>query len=136
VVLVMDTIVIAGKEYNELGVFNEKDEYIRLEAVDLCFALTKLIFDKSALVRAAVARKKVGHEYLVKDSSWRVRATVAKYTDQKHILDQLVADNNEFVRFVVVKRGHGLDSFVHDADEEIASIARYQLQNNEQACLA
>jgi len=132
----MDTVVIAGKEYNELGVLKERDEYIRLEAVDLCFALKKLIHDKSALVRAAVARKKVGHEFLVKDKSWRVRATVAKYADQKNILDLLVTDNNEFVRFVVVKRGHGLNSFIHDADDEIASIARYQLQNDERASLA
>jgi len=132
----MDTVVIAGKEYNELGVLKERDEYIRLEAVDLCFALKKLIHDKSALVRAAVARKKVGHEFLVKDKSWRVRATVAKYADQKNILDLLVTDNNEFVRFVVVKRGHGLNSFIHDADDEIASIARYQLQNDERAGLA
>lgn len=131
----MDTIVIAGKEYDELGVLKDTDEYVRLEAVDLCFALKKLIHDKSALVRAAVARKKVGHEFLVKDESWRVRATVAKYTDQENILDLLVTDNNEFVRFVVVKRGHGLDSFVHDVDEEIASIARYQLQNDVQVVL-
>jgi len=132
----MDTVVIAGREYSELGVLKERDEYIRLEAVDLCFALKKLIHDKSALVRAAVARKKVGHEFLVKDKSWRVRATVAKYADQKNILDLLVTDNNEFVRFVVVKRGHGLNSFIHDSDEEIASIARYQLQNDERASLA
>ena len=56
----METITIAGRRYDEQGIVNEKEEYIRLEAVDLCFGLKKLIYDKSALVRTAVARKKVG----------------------------------------------------------------------------
>ena len=80
-----------------------------------------------------MARKKVGHELLVKDESWRVRATVAKYTDDPKLLDFLVKDENNFVRYVVVKRGHGLKQFIDDIDEEISSIARYQLQNNEVA---
>ena len=125
----MSTVIIAGKEYDESAILKEKEEYIRLEAVDLCFALKKLASDKSALVRAAVARKKVGHEFLVKDDCWRVRATVAKYTDNNCILDELVDDLHDFVRFVVVKRGYGLAVFANDPDEEIASIAKYQLQN-------
>jgi len=126
----MDTIVIAGKKYNASGIFKEKEEYIRLEAVDSCFALSALVHDKSPLIRTAVARKKVGHEFLVKDSNWRVRATVAKYTDNANYLNLLAKDINDFVRFVVVKRGHAPDCFVNDTDEEIASIARYQLQKN------
>jgi len=126
----MDTIKIAGKEYDQLGITKEKEEYIRLEAVDLCFGLSALIYDNSVLVRVAVARKKVGHELFVTDESWRVRATVAKYTDDNKILDILIKDENEFVRFVIVKRGYGLVFFVNDTDEEIASIARYQLQQN------
>ncbi|MFW5444592.1 MAG: HEAT repeat domain-containing protein [Methylococcaceae bacterium] len=125
----MDTIEIAGKKYNETKISKEKEEYIRLEAVDLCFALKQLVSDSSWLVRTAVARKKVGHDLLVKDENWRVRATVAKYTDDSSIIDELASDENDFVRFVIVKRGYCLDSFVSDEDEEIASIARYQLQN-------
>ena len=129
----METITIAGRRYDEQGIVNEKEEYIRLEAVDLCFGLKKLIYDKSALVRTAVARKKVGHELFVNDENWRVRATVAKYTDDPEVLDLLINDENNFVRYVLVKRGHGLKLFIDDIDEEIASIARYQLQNNEAA---
>ena len=129
----MDTIIIAGRVYDERGIAKEKEEYIRLEAVDLCFGLKKLIYDKSALVRTAVARKKVGHEFFVKDENWRVRATVAKYTDDTGILDQLVNDENDFVRFVIVKRGHGLEHLIDDLDEEISSIARYQIEQNKVA---
>lgn len=129
----METITIAGRRYDEQGIVNEKEEYIRLEAVDLCFGLKKLIYDKSALVRTAVARKKVGHELFVNDENWRVRATVAKYTDDPEVLDLLINDENNFVRYVIVNRGHGLKLFIDDIDEEIASIARYQLQNNEAA---
>jgi len=125
----METITIAGRKYDERGIAKEKEEYIRLEAVDLCFGLRRLVYDKSALVRTAVARKKVGHELFVSDESWRVRATVAKYTDDSKVLDQLINDESDFVRFVLVRRGHGLNHFVNDVDEEIASIARYQLQN-------
>lgn len=124
----MDTITIAGRKYDEKGIAKEKEEYVRLEAVDLCFGLKHLIFDKSALVRTAVARKKIGHELFVNDKSWRVRATVAKYSDDPKVLDQLLKDENDFVRFVLVKRGHGLVHFTKDTDEEIVSIARYQLQ--------
>ncbi len=123
----MDTVTIAGTKYNELSIFNEKEEYIRLEAVDLCFALRKLIYDQSALVRTAVARKKIGHDILSKDKNWRVRATVAMHTEDTSLLKKFVDDENDFVRFVVVKRGSCLESFVNDRDEEIASIARYQL---------
>ena len=119
----MEKITISGRRYDEQGIANEKEEYIRLEAVDLCFGLKKLVFDKSALIRTAVARKKVGHDLLVKDESWRVRATVAKYTDDPKLLDFLAKDENNFVRYVVVKRGHGLKQFIDDVDEEISSIA-------------
>jgi len=125
----MDTITISGKTYTESSIVKEKEEYIRLEAVDLCFALRKLIHDKSSLVRTAVARKMMGHEFLVKDTCWRVRATVAKYTTDTQVLDKLITDEHTFVRFIVVKRGYQLEHFVNDIDEEIASSARYQLQN-------
>lgn len=129
----MDSIVIAGRKYSEARILKEKEEYIRLEAVDLCFALSALVYDKSVIVRAAVARKGVGHEILVNDESWRVRAIVAKYTDEAEYLNVLANDKNDFVRFVVVKRGWLLDLFVDDIDEEIASIARYQIQNSQVA---
>ncbi len=128
-VLDMDTVVISGKKYNEIDLLKEKEEYIRLEAVDLCFALTYLIQDASAVVRAAVARKKVGHDMLVADESWRVRATVAKYTNESKYLEVLSKDKNDFVRYIVVKKGYCLESLKNDVDEEIAATARYQLQN-------
>ena len=40
----MEKITIAGRRYDEQGIANEKEEYIRLEAVDLCFGLKKLVF--------------------------------------------------------------------------------------------
>ncbi len=132
----MDTITISGKTYTETSITKEKEEYIRLEAVDFCFALRKLIHDKSSLVRTAVARKMMGHEFLVKDKCWRVRATVAKYTTDTQVLDKLITDEHTFVRFIVVKRGHQLEHFVDDVDEEIASSARYQLQNPDEVKVA
>jgi len=129
----MDTIVISGRKYSEDEVSREKEEYIRLEAVDMCFALTALIEDTSDVVRAAVARKKVGHDILVADKCWRVRATVAKYTDNPKYLKKLASDENEFVRYIVVKKGYCLDFLKNDEDEEIASTARYLLQNLELA---
>ncbi len=124
----MTTIAINGKTYSEHDIVKEKEVYVRLEAVGLCFALRALVNDSSALVRCAVARKKVGHEHLVYDSNWKVRATVAQYCDDDGLLDILKNDMNDFVRFIVVKRGYGLEQFIHDVDEEIASIARYGLQ--------
>jgi len=132
-VIDMDTVIISGKRYNEMDVVREKEEYVRLEAVDLCFALTRLIQDASPVVRAAVARKRVGHETLVADESWRVRATVAKYTNNEKYLEILANDINEFVRFIVVKKGCCLESLKNDMDEEIAAIARNLLQNLELA---
>jgi len=129
----MDTVIISGRKYNEMDVVKEKEEYIRLEAVDLCFALTRLIKDASPVVRAAVARKKVGHETLVTDENWRVRATVAKYTSNEKYLEILAKDMNDFVRFIVVKKGYCLESLKNDEDEEIAATARYLLQNLEMA---
>ena len=124
----MDTVVISGREYTELEIVNETEEYIRLEAVDLCFALNRLVWDRSSLVRTAVARKNIGHKTLVNDESWRVRATVAKYANEDDVLNKLIEDENDFVRFVIVKRGIGLERFINDSDEEISSIARYELQ--------
>ncbi|MCF6204714.1 MAG: hypothetical protein L3J59_13775 [Methylococcaceae bacterium] len=129
----METIVISGKTYDETALINEKEEYIRLEAVDMCFALSALVYDKSSLIRTAVARKKVGHDLLVNDDSWRVRATVAKYTDNTEILDKLINDEKDFVRFIIVKRGYALEFFINDEDEEIASIAKHQIQQREVA---
>ncbi len=129
----METIVISGKAYDEVAIINEKEDYIRLEAVDMCFALNALVYDESSLIRTAVARKKVGHDQLVNDESWRVRATVAKYTDDTEILDKLINDEKDFVRFIIVKRGYALEFFINDEDEEIASIAKYQIQQQEVA---
>jgi uncharacterized protein with PhoU and TrkA domain len=124
----MDTITISGRSYDEKTITKEKEEYIRLEAVDLSFALSRLVYDKSSLVRTAVARKKVGHNLLVNDESWRVRATVAQYTNKTVVLDQLTHDENDFVRYIIVKRGHNLEAYLNDPDEEVASIARYLIQ--------
>lgn len=129
----METIEISGRRYTEEKIVKEKEEYVRLEAVDMCFALHKLAHDSSSLVRTAVARKKVAHDVLVNDDSWKVRATVAKYTDNSDILDQLINDPNDFVRYNLVKRSYRLEAFVNDPDEEIASTARYQLQNQKTA---
>ena len=122
-------VEISGKYYTEQEILKSKDEYVRLEAVDQCFALRGLVKDPSALVRTAVARKGIGHEILVHDDSWRVRATVAKYSMEKSILDALVEDVHDFVRFVLVKRRYALEYFLDDADEEIATIARQQFEN-------
>jgi hypothetical protein len=124
----MQTIEIDGKIYSIQKIIAEKEEMIRLEAVDKCFALMELVDDRSALVRAAVARKKIGHEQLVYDESWRVRATVAQNCSDARLLDVLSRDENEFVRYIVAKRGHALERFVNDCDEEIASLARYAIQ--------
>lgn len=128
----MDTVTISGKLYDEATVVKEREEYIRLEAVDLNFALSQLIYDDSSLVRTAVARKKVGHEILVNDPSWRVRAMVAQYTDDTTILDKLTHDEHDFVRFVIVKREHNLEVYLDDKDEEVAAIARYLIQQQQQ----
>ncbi|MCK5831032.1 MAG: hypothetical protein KAH20_12105 [Methylococcales bacterium] len=129
----METILISGRTYDEATIIKENEEYVRLEAVDLCFALSKLVHDNSSLVRTAVARKKVGHEILVSDECWRVRATVAKYTDDIEILDKLIDDEKDFIRFIIVKRGYNLESYLNDVDEEIASTARYLIQQKEVA---
>ena len=125
----MQTVIISGRQYTAMDVFKDKDEYIRLEAVDKCFALRELVNDPSVLVRMAVARKGVGHETLVVDASWRVRATVAKYSMESKILDLLLEDVHDFVRFVLVKRRYALEYFLQDPDEEIAAIARHELNS-------
>ena len=61
----METITIAGRRYDEQGIVNEKEEYIRLEAVDLYFGLKKLIYYKSALLRTDLERKKFCHDIFV-----------------------------------------------------------------------
>lgn len=123
-------VSILGKAYTEKEVLRHKDEFIRLEAVEQCFALNALAADSSPLVRSAVASKQVGHAVLVGDDNWRVRATVAKHC-KYDLLAQLVHDEHDFVRFIVAKRGFGLDKLVDDEDEEIAAIARHQLQLDE-----
>jgi len=124
------TVIIFGKRYTAEDVLREKDEYIRLEAAEKCFALRELINDSSVLVRMAVARKGVGHETLVSDSNWKVRAVVAKYGKENRVLDLLVNDVHEFVRFVLVKRCYALECFLQDTDEEIAAMARQGLKGN------
>ncbi|MGR9115177.1 MAG: hypothetical protein ACU85E_05380 [Gammaproteobacteria bacterium] len=121
------TVMIFGKQYTAEDLLREKDEYVRLEAADKCFALRELVNDTSVLVRMAVARKGVGHDALVADSSWKVRAVVAKYSKEERILDLLVKDVHDFVRFVLVKRCYALECFLQDSDEEIAAIARHGL---------
>ena len=124
----METVIISGRTYDKKAIVKEKEEYVRLEAVDLNFALNQLIYDASSLVRTAVARKKIGHDILVNDQCWRVRATVAHYTHDPSILDQLMYDENDFVRFVIVKREYHPEVYLNDKDEEISSIARYLIQ--------
>ncbi|MGR9073116.1 MAG: hypothetical protein ACU833_08640 [Gammaproteobacteria bacterium] len=123
-----ETISISGKTYTASDIANEKDEFIRLEAAELSFALNRLVYDSSYLVRSAVARKKVGLEKLAGDSHWRVRATVAKYCVDEDIIERLIEDDNDFVRFIMLKRGFGIERFVNDPDEEIAAFARFELQ--------
>ncbi|PKM10645.1 MAG: hypothetical protein CVV13_12355 [Gammaproteobacteria bacterium HGW-Gammaproteobacteria-3] len=125
------TATISGKKYTVTGLLKVKDEYIRLEAVDKCFALRELVNDPSVLVRMAVARKGVGHSSLVRDLNWRVRATVAKYSTDEHILNTLIQDEHEFVRFVLVKRRHALEYFQQDSDAEISAIAKWNLNQKE-----
>ncbi|MGR9046864.1 MAG: hypothetical protein ACU83N_16400 [Gammaproteobacteria bacterium] len=122
------TVSIFGKRFTVMEIVKDKDEHVRLEAVDQCFALRELVEDPSELVRMAVARKGVGHETLVVDTSWRVRATVAKYSQDDKILNRLIADAHDFVRFVLVKRRYALESFLLDPDEEIAFIARQEIK--------
>ncbi len=123
-----DLITLYGKTYTAEQIANEKDEYVRLEAVDYYFALNQLVTDRSPLVRTAVARKKVGHDRLVFDENWRVRATVAQHCTDQEIIDILIQDENDFVRYIIAKRGFGAEQLANDPDDEIASIARYTMQ--------
>lgn len=124
-----ETFHLYGKSYTPSSIREEKDEYIRLEAASHGFALKQLINDPSSLVRSSIARIKYEHEYLAKDSSWKVRATVAKHCHPK-LLKSLISDDNHFVRYIIVKRGYYLDHFINDQDEEIADLARYLLKNS------
>jgi hypothetical protein len=126
-----DSITLYDKSYTCANIQTEADEYIRLEAANQGFALRILVNDKSALVRSTVARIKYGHEQLAKDKSWKVRATVAKHC-QPLILKSLINDENHFVRYIIVKRGFFLKHFTSDIDEEIATLAKYQLTIKEQ----
>lgn len=129
--VIEEKITLAGKNYTIAELLKESDDYIRLEAAEQCFALKELVYDRSMLVRSAVARKMIGHDILINDIDWQVRATVAKYCTDTQFLDKLVHDDHEFVRFVVVKRGHALALFTQDSDEEIAAIARHSLQRQQ-----
>jgi hypothetical protein len=123
-----DVITLSGKQYTVEQILKEKDEHVKLEAIDRYFALHELARDASTLVRIGVARKGVEHERLAFDPDYRVRATVAKYCTDKELLDHLLKDENDFVRFIIAKRGHGFEHLVNDPDEEVASLARYGLQ--------
>lgn len=126
-----EKITLAGKDYTVSALLKESDDYIRLEAAERCFALKELVSDRAMLVRSTVARKMTGHDVLVNDSDWQVRATVAKYCTDTQFLDILARDSHEFVRFVVVKRGHALELLAQDADDEIAAIARHAIQRQQ-----
>lgn len=127
-----DAISLAGKLYTVEQVVKEKDEHVKLEAVDRFFALRELARDSSPLVRIAVARSGVEHDRLTFDKDYRVRATVAKYCTDSELLDHLLQDENAFVRFILAKRGHGLKLLATDADEEVAALARHSLQKASQ----
>ncbi len=128
-----DRLTLSGKTYTVDDIIREKDEYIRIEATDFHFALNELVRDKSPLVRTAVARKKVGHEYLAFDKHWRVRATVAQYCSDKELIEILAKDENEFVRYIIAKRGYCAELLINDPDEEIAELAKESLQKREAA---
>jgi hypothetical protein len=123
-----DSIILSGKQYTVEQLVKEKDEHVKLEAVDRFFAVHELARDASPLVRIAVARRGVEHDRLAFDKDYRVRATVAKYCTDKELLDHLLKDENEFVRFIIAKRGHGFEYLLNDPDEEVASLARHGLQ--------
>ncbi|NOQ65266.1 MAG: hypothetical protein GQ582_12205 [Methyloprofundus sp.] len=127
-----DTIDLHGKHYTLQTISKEPDEYIRLAAANEGFALSKLIHDKSVLVRSSIARIKYGHEFLLADKNWRVRATVAKYC-KPNLLKKMLDDEHHFVRYVIAKRGFHLEHFIDDPDEEIADLARYELSQKKTA---
>jgi hypothetical protein len=56
---------------------------------------------------------------------------VAKYSTDEHILNTLIQDEHEFVRFVLVKRRHALEYFQQDSDAEISAIAKWNLNQKE-----
>ena len=124
--MVEESIDLYGKTYTQTNICKEPDEYVRLAAASQGFALQQLINDESALVRSSIARIKYGHEQLATDASWKVRATVATHCKPR-LLSGMIDDENHFVRFVIAKRGFHLEHFVNDPDDEIASLARYEL---------
>lgn len=121
-----ESIYLYGKKYTLATISKEPDEYIRLAAASEGFALKHLINDTSALVRSSIARIKYGHDQLASDENWKVRATVAKHCNPK-ILSRMINDENHFVRYVIAKRGFHLEHFINDPDDEIAELARYEL---------
>ena len=121
-----ESIYLYGKKYTLAAICKEPDEYIRLAAASEGFALQHLVNDTSALVRSSIARIKYGHDQLASDESWKVRATVAKHCNPK-ILSCMINDENHFVRYVIAKRGFYLEHFINDSDDEIAELARYEL---------
>ncbi len=122
-----EKIEIYGKIYTQSNICKEPDEYVRLAAASQGFALNRLISDKSALVRSAIARIKYGHEHLAKDKNWKVRATVATHCKPR-VLSNMIHDESHYVRYIIVKRGFHLEHFINDSDEEVAELARYQLR--------
>ena len=121
-----ESIDIYGKVYTQTKICKEPDEYIRLAAASEGFALKHLINDESAIVRSSIARIKYGHEQLLSDENWKVRATVAKHC-KPILLSGMINDENHFVRYIIAKRGFHLEHFINDPDEEIADLARYEL---------
>ncbi len=128
-----DLITLYGKTYTAHQITHEKQEFIRLEAVNYNFALNELARDASALIRTAVAKKQAAHEILAYDKNWRVRAAVAQHCTDIERLNHLARDRNDFVRFIVAKRGFAAQYLIDDPDREIADLARQALQQQRQA---
>lgn len=128
-----DLITLYGKTYTAAKLSNVKDEFIKLEAIDKDFALEKLSHDQSPVIRAAVAKKKVGHEHLCLDLNWRVRASVALHCNDLEIIDHLATDENDFVRYIIAKRGYAAERLINDTDPEIVQLSKENLHQAEAA---
>ncbi len=128
-----DLITLYGKTYSVAKIAKIKDEFIKLEAIYSNFALEQLSHDKSPLIRSAVARKMVGHEHLCIDLNWRVRATVAQYCIDSEIIYHLAQDENDFIRYIIAKRGFAPEILINDSDPEIMLLAKSQLHQAEAA---
>jgi hypothetical protein len=128
-----DLITLFGKTYSVAEIIKEKDEFVRMEAINYDFALTELAHDTSSLVRTAAAKKAAGHEHLCTDLNWRVRATVAQHCTDTQVILILAKDENDFVRFIIAKRGFAAHLLLNDSDPEIVSLARENLQHAQAA---